>query len=262
LVPTESPSSWFPSSYPYDFEYDPNLGCPDRHMGLLAELYEAFGSENCVRETLSDTTRTVECEYIDPNWVRGYALYQYTDSDVEYHVTWRPETMINSETILYGPSGLVFIDFREPQNPSFTGTCLDDGSSFLSSIKVKRLYPEEAPTCDDNEGVFPVTIGGEVTTVHCDDLWNRSWRARATSCDRLDEVVSNCPGICSKYDEFSSLSGQRCICKNNPFPFGREDYACADLEGLDDDMLSGKCEFFSYSNNCPTFCDPACASGF
>jgi len=263
LAPTESPSSWFPSSYPFDFEYDPYLGCPDRHSGLLLELYETFGSENCVRETLSDTTRTVECEYVDPNWVRGYALYQYTDSDVEYHVTWRPESVIISETILYGPSGIVFIDFRQPQPPSFTGTCLDpDGSAFLSSIRSKRLFPQNAPTCDDTEGEFSVTIGRRARTVTCDDLWNKSWRTRYNGCGRVDELVSKCPGVCSKYDEFSSDSGLLCICKNNPFLFGRQYLACADLEGLDGDALSEKCDLSTYLNNCPRICDPSCASGF
>eukprot|EP00535_Pseudo-nitzschia_heimii_P008094 CAMPEP_0197182800 /NCGR_PEP_ID=MMETSP1423-20130617/6817_1 /TAXON_ID=476441 /ORGANISM="Pseudo-nitzschia heimii, Strain UNC1101" /LENGTH=246 /DNA_ID=CAMNT_0042633293 /DNA_START=179 /DNA_END=916 /DNA_ORIENTATION=- len=243
-----TPSSWFPSSYPFDFVYDPVLGCPDRHPGILRQLFDAFGAENCVRETISETRRSIECEYIHPNWFRGYALYNYTDSDLEYHTTWKPEKLYISDTHVWGlshvwsPSGATWIEFTSPQSEGFDRTCMDgEGEAFLGDIRGKRLYPNNAPKCDDTEGEFLVQIRGQEKVFTCDHYWNLGWEKRRKKCSKHEEVMSNCPSICSKFDDYDEdiySDDKFCVCSDKPFPFSRENLTCADLENLDESALS------------------------
>ena len=267
-VPSESPSSFFPSFYPFTgsptssrFPSYPVDGCPDRHDDILDALLEAFGEENCVYTNTISEIKSFECEYTDPNWFRGYAKYDYYESTIPYHADWQPKELMVSDTNIYDYSGANWITFDEPQpEGSGTGECMRN-EGFLGGIGYKRRNPEDAPVCDDTVGEFTVMVRGTEVTKTCDDYWKKGYRIRRKKCSKHEEVESNCPGICKKFEPYPY--GTRCICKDNPFPFGKNGLMCADLEEQNADELVESCTIKPYRRNCPSFCNTSdCRKNF
>lgn len=260
LTPTEQPSSWFPSSLPVEYSH-PDYGCPDRHGGTVKRLYESFGRENCAYITESETVRYIRCEYTDPDWFQGSALYEYHSTEDEdfyiqyYHTNWKPIKLVVTDTNIYEYSGYAETYFATDDPPTNGRNCIDsDVGSYLNGIRSKRRRPQDAPTCEDTDGEFTVEIRGRNKSKSCDDYWKLSWKKRRNKCTKYPVVQSKCPGVCLRFNE--DTSDKRCECKDNSFPFGRsgKESTCATLASYDDAKLQSECKKNKFKYNCPSIC--------
>ena len=257
-VPSESPSD---SSFPNTITDHPTPilpPCGDSHEDIVDRLFFTFGEENCAYIS----NKSLECVYTDPNWFQGYAKYDFTEAEIsyfEYRGGWQPKYLMVSDTNLYDYSGANWINFDEPEPEGFYANCMNQ-DDYLYGIWYKRWFPQYAPVCDDTVGEFTVQVGGEEKTKTCDDYWKQKHRTRREHCS-INEVASNCPGICTKFDfdQYNMI----CVCKDNPFPFGKNDLMCADLEGKNADELTESCNMKPYRRNCPSFCKTlGCTTNF
>ena len=247
------------------FVFDPDAGCPDRHDGILLQLFDAFGTENCVYNTISKSEREIICQYTDPSGLEANAEYEYHVSDDEYHKDWKPIYLFVSDTNKYAGTSTNSIIFDEPltsdweiSNIENGGKCIEN-EGYLGGIRSKRRNLRDAPTtCEDTRGKFEINPKkGETRKTTCDKLWKKGWRKRKNKCKNDRNIKSNCPGVCERFDD--DADNEACICKDNPFRFSDDTESCALLKGYDDDKQKKKCEKNSYKWNCPSVCNETCA---
>lgn len=218
------------------------------------KLHSVYGAENCTETVNSETSKTIRCEYIEPDWYRlGATLEYFFDEDEN---GWYASYLDVVSTYKYGPSGMDYYYFDySPDSCSYN-------SGFFS-----RPYGSP-PTCSDAAGKFriPRKKKGKrkrkgTKRVTCEDVKKLKWKKRKDLCEDNEKVSEHCPSVCEVFNEYSY--DKECSCENNPYPFGRNRrFSCDKLEEMSSEDQSEKCGKDLFRYNCPSVCSYDCEPWF